>query len=50
MVGNSNHGGADSGEAVFLCIGSARRELPLLSRSGFSLGIGLHLLTAAARA
>jgi hypothetical protein len=28
----SDHGGADSGEVVFLCIVGARRELPLLPR------------------
>jgi hypothetical protein len=29
-VGNPDHGGADSGEAVFLRIANAGRELPLL--------------------
>jgi hypothetical protein len=29
-AGNPDHGGADSSEVVFLCIASARRELPLL--------------------
>jgi hypothetical protein len=28
--GQSDHGGADSGEVVFLCIANTRRELPLL--------------------
>ena len=32
-VGNPDHGGAYSGEAVFLCIASTRRELPLLPRT-----------------
>jgi hypothetical protein len=30
MVGNPDHGGADSGEIVFLCIANAQRELPHL--------------------
>ena len=34
MVGNPDHGGAGSGEAVFLCIASARRELPHLPQIG----------------
>ena len=29
-VGNPDHGSADSGEVVFLCIAGTRRELPLL--------------------
>jgi hypothetical protein len=29
-VGNPDHGGAESGEVVSLCIAGARRELPLL--------------------
>jgi hypothetical protein len=37
-VGNPDHGGAESGEFVFLCIASARRELPLLPRSGLVVG------------
>jgi hypothetical protein len=32
--GNPDHGGAESGEVVFLCIARARRELPLLPPSG----------------
>jgi hypothetical protein len=31
-VGNPDHGGAESGEVVSLCIAGARRELPLLPR------------------
>jgi hypothetical protein len=31
-VGNPDHGGADSGETVFLCIVGARRELPHMPR------------------
>jgi len=41
-VTNPDHGGADSGEVVFLYIASGRRELPLLPRLvrfvGFAAG------------
>jgi hypothetical protein len=36
-VGNPDHGGADGGAAVFLCIASARRELPLLPHTALWL-------------
>jgi hypothetical protein len=35
-VGNPSHGHPDSGEVVFLCIASARRELPLPPQTGSS--------------